>query len=651
MLPAKQTHAPVALLLACVTLCVAVAARAAPATITVGRLTLTLCNTIYTGYCGAITRPIDPVGAVPGQVTVGFEYYPRSNRSQPSLGTILPQEGGPGYSSTGTRDFYLGLFAPLRNRREVLIVDKRGTGLSDPVDCPALQTGSLALSAVAECAGLLGPRAWYYGTDFAASDITAVLEALEIDAVDFYGDSYGTFVGQVLAALYPNRLRSIILDSAYPVRPSDVWFPTDWTTAWNGVELSCVRSPSCSALGGTATGRVRQLLEYVRRSPITGTAPDGNGALQSTTLDAGALLRLIDNAGNGASIYRDLDAAARAWLDAGDSVPILRMVAELDTSVASDPAAFSYGLYTAVICSDYPLLYDLTMARSARNEQYRDALADARVGRPRLFAPFTFNEGIVSQAYITPLDSCLPWPAPPPSQVPGKPLPPGARFPAVPTLVLSGDLDSVTSPQDADQVTAQFPNAVHVVVPNLTHVVAGSDYLGCTSSIALKFVETLVVGDTSCVSNVRAVRTVPRFVRRSSGADPVDPVAGNTASVAQRRLAAAAVEAAGDVLARYWASVGTTGAGLRGGQFSYSSTASGYRFALDGVRWSEDVAVSGTVNWNTTSGAVTAAVTLDQGGSRVGSLKIRWNDADLHAVAAVGGTIEGATLKGRRVAP
>ena len=114
----------------CAALSVAGNAGAQPQTITVGRLTLTLCNTDYTGYCGSITRPIDPRGVTPGTLSVGFEYYPRSDVAHPSLGTILPQEGGPGYSSTGTRDYYLAIFDALRDRRDVLIVDKRGTGLS-----------------------------------------------------------------------------------------------------------------------------------------------------------------------------------------------------------------------------------------------------------------------------------------------------------------------------------------------------------------------------------------------------------------------------------------------------------------------------------------------------------------------------------------
>ena len=134
----------------------------------------------------------------------------------------MPQEGGPGYSSTGSRDYYLAIFDALRDRRDVLIVDKRGTGRSDPIDCPDLQTGSTDLDAVAACAKQLGDTAWFYGTDFAANDIVAVMDALAIDEADFYGDSYGTFVGQVLAGLYPNRLRSIILDSAHYVKNSRV---------------------------------------------------------------------------------------------------------------------------------------------------------------------------------------------------------------------------------------------------------------------------------------------------------------------------------------------------------------------------------------------------------------------------------------------
>lgn len=64
-------------------------------------------------------------------------------------------------------------------------------------------------------------------------------------------------------------------------------------------------------------------------------------------------------------------------------------------------------------------------------------------------------------------------------------------------------------------VHVQFPAVPTLVVPNLTHVVAGSDFIGCTSSIVLNFVANLAPGDTRCIVKVRPVRTVPQFVRRS----------------------------------------------------------------------------------------------------------------------------------------
>jgi pimeloyl-ACP methyl ester carboxylesterase len=186
-----------------------------PQTITVGTAELTYCNTTYTGYCGSITRPLDPTGTVNGTISIGFEYYPHRDQSRPAIGTILPQEGGPGYSSTGTRDAYINIFNALRDRRDILIVDKRGTGTSRAINCPAIQTGDPNNpAAIKACGQQLGRRTALYRTELAVADIVAVMDALQIREADFYGDSYGTYVGQTFAARYPHRLRSIILDSA-----------------------------------------------------------------------------------------------------------------------------------------------------------------------------------------------------------------------------------------------------------------------------------------------------------------------------------------------------------------------------------------------------------------------------------------------------
>jgi hypothetical protein len=90
---------------------------------------------------------------------------------------------------------------------------------------------------------------------------------------------------------------------------------------------------------------------------------------------------------------------------------------------------------------------------------------------------------------------------------------------------------------------------------------------------------------------------------------------------------------------------------LRGGGFTYAPSDTGYHFTLTGLKWTQDVAVSGIVSWDQTSNIITAHVTLNSSGALVGNLQIRWNDADINARATVTGTIQGATLNADRIAP
>lgn len=638
-------------------------AMAAPTpTLSVGRLILTHCNEDYDGYCGTIERPLDPVTHHPGRIEIGFEYYPRRDLAHPSAGTILTEEGGPGYSSTGTRDAYVPLYAALREHRDVLIIDKRGTGTSGAIDCPQLQNSAPAdASALKACARQLGSSAWYYGSALAAADVVAVLDALEIEKVDYYGDSYGTYFGQTLAARFPDRLRSIVLDSAYPVRPSDPWFPTDWATARDGYDTVCRRSPSCRDAGIEPRELLKRLLQQIRTQPISGTAPDADGNPAPVTLDAPTLFVTLDGAGNSPALYRDFPAAAVAWLHDADAEPLLRLAAEVGTGGAGDYTEYSAALYQAVTCQEYPLLYRLSASPQERRVQYRQALGQVRERRAGLFAPFTIQEALASHADITPLDTCLDWPAPPIGYAQGDALPANPVFPRVPTLVLSGDLDSVTSPADASEAARQFPVVTHLLVPNLTHITAfsdednnivvGDDLTGCVSGIVRHFVEALVPGDVSCIPAIRPIRTVPRFARYSDALEPADAEDGNRATTAELRWASAAAETVGDAIARFFVGSAGTGAGLRGGTYTYAITTDGYRYELDGVRWTDDLSVSGSIDWNQRSDEIRSSIQVSHNGRSAGSLEIRWCDRQSNAVASIRGSLDGHLVRARRAAP
>jgi hypothetical protein len=307
------------------------------------------------------------------------------------------------------------------------------------------------------------------------------------------------------------------------------------------------------------------------------------------------------------------------------------------------------------------LLYNLSASPAKRRLQYAKSLEEAREGRPDLFAPFTIDEAIAANADFTPLGTCLDWPIPLAAHPQGDPLPAHPVFPTVPTLVLSGDLDSVTSPEDANQAAAQFPNVVHLIIPNLTHVTAyyytdvgylpdGGDTTHCVEPIVRRFITQLSPGNTSCIREVRPLRSPRRFARTVSELQPVQALKGNLATRTELKAAAGALETVGDVFARFIITAGS-GSGLRGGAFTYLQQSFGYDFDLDHVQWTDDLQVTGKIRWRTASGTVTADVKLRQNGKDLGNLHFAWNDVEVNAIASITGRLNGNQVKGQRIAP
>ena len=171
-------------------------------------------------FCGQISRKLDPSGRVKGDIPIAFILYAHTGPGA-TAGTIVAQEGGPGLPSIGSRGAYLALYASLRVDHDLLMVDARGTGDSGVIDCPELQTQGHPIWYVGACGRSQGVSV-LYGTGLAVDDMVAVLDALGIGQVDYYGDSYGTFFGQVLAARHPG-VAAVVL-TAYPVI-GDPWYP------------------------------------------------------------------------------------------------------------------------------------------------------------------------------------------------------------------------------------------------------------------------------------------------------------------------------------------------------------------------------------------------------------------------------------------
>ncbi len=117
---------------------------------------------------------------------------------------------------------------------------------------------------------------------------------------------------------------------------------------------------------------------------------------------------------------------------------------------------YSEGLYVAVMCTDYPQVYDLRDPITERETQYAAGVAAlraaARSGAEGAFTPFAVDDWVGSQ--WAEYRSCLRWPS---GRAAVAPLPEPHVYPRVPVLVINGDLDSLTSPEGARRVAERFP--------------------------------------------------------------------------------------------------------------------------------------------------------------------------------------------------
>ncbi len=618
LLALRQTSIGV---IAAAMLCVPASANAAePRALTVGALTLTACDSVEVegsqAWCGTLPRPWDPALPESGTLNVGFVLTlptgaaraaaaaPRSSATS----AIVALEGGPGWGGISSGTDFAEPFGDQLQTRGMLVMDQRGTGLSAPVDCDEeLDTGETWRESIGLCAAKLGDRFDLFGTALAADDLAAVINALQLGPSNIYGVSYGTFFGQVFAGRHPELTRTLLLDSAYPVFGEEGWVETIGPSLTDALNRSCRRAPSCAKFRGSSSSRLSRVLKMLRTSPVRVTAPAPDGSMSKVSITPSDLAQTIIDAGYGGTTYSGVDAALRAAL-AGDWLPLGRLINESQGSgsrpLGDGSTEANDGLMYAVICQDYPQIVDMSSQPAARNDQQRAAIAAGRVAKARLYAPFTVDEFMATDWWDQ--DSCMDWPVS--ARYPSKPpTPPSGGYGNQPTLVLSGDLDLVTTVREGAMVAAQFPNSRQIVVASGTHGLTGNE---CVDGLVQEFIaEPQPVVDGAggeCAANEPPVRLVSGYPRTSQGV---------TTDVAAARTVT-------DLLDRWRNGPDSRtikGHGLRGGTWK----AVGYdtvQFTLNQVKLYEDLPVSGTVRWDD-EGNVTASLK-----ARGRTIALKWSD-------------------------
>lgn len=432
--------------------------------------------------CGTVRRPLDPTRADGVQIDVHFAVLPALARNK-HPDPLFFLAGGPGQSAIDLAGPVSGLFHRLSNRRDIVLVDQRGTGRSASLACeppsvvrPLREQISLdrQRAMLAECLTRL--RALPHGdlrqytTTIAMADVDAVRQRLGAERINLAGGSYGTRAALDYLRQFPQRVRRIVIDGVAPpdmVLPAS--FSTDAQSAFDALLASCEAEPGCQARHPDLRQRWRQLQasmprEVQVRHPITGETESLRLTLEmlSTLVRpplyvptlASALPEAIHRAGEG-------DFSGLFGLMSAMSGP----------RGAADLAA---GMHFSVICAeDVPRL---AMAADAPGADFGDTVA-----------------GLYRSV-------CADWPR---GDVPVAFYTMGAS--PAPVLVLSGGLDPATPPRHGERAAAALGSkARHVVVPNAGHGVMG---IGCMRDVLFRFFdareadEALKV-DTACVESI-----------------------------------------------------------------------------------------------------------------------------------------------------
>ncbi|WP_330179107.1 alpha/beta hydrolase [Nocardia sp. NBC_01503] len=447
--------------------------------------------------CGVIQRPLIEGRAELGTVDIGYARIKHTTEGA-AAGTILPNPGGPGVPMIGHAPEAAKLAAAMLDRYDVLLIDPRGTGVSSPIDCGVgadeyqLGTREEQRQAVARCARQLGAKAQGYTSAATVDDFDAVRAHLGIDKVIPYGISYGTYLMPIYAQRHPERVQSMVLTGAYPHDTDQLQRPNAQAVSL-ALQRICERSQVCD--GNTAVNDLSAVATRLRDKPLT---VQGKGQLLLTESKLASLVFEAATSNVGAdpramTPLGMLPAALHAAVRGDDT----RLI-EFTRLTTDEPAYENIGLYITVVCNDYAPIWSPEADLPQREQQYRDALAQADG-----FGAFSAQGFAGGQRDGG--DACINWSADKDHQRPDQVHTP---MPDVPVLVLSGDLDAITPDANGKRVAAKFAHATFLSVPNTGHV-PDLEPSGCVIGIIDHFVRTGIAAATDCVAAIPPIAVAP----------------------------------------------------------------------------------------------------------------------------------------------
>lgn len=402
--------------------------------------------------CGTARVPEDR--ADPGSRQIGLRVVViPARRPEPLPDPMLYVTGGPGGASTDDAAFVLSALYDLNARRDIVLVDQRGTGRSNRLDCrvpeprPVSELLALATKAARDCLRALAVDPALYTTAPAADDLADVVTALGYPAVNVVGVSYGATVAQYLLALHPQLVRTAVLDGAtlLDVPIFELW-GRNGEASLRRILDRCARSGRC----GRAYPRVRkewfEVMATLRRAAVR----SGDTTIDAVSA-AGAMQAMTRSPRDAAQIPFVAHAAR-----SGNWVPLAIEVERNGSGLFLSPRL----MFWAIVCSEPWARYDPARAAAASRGTYLAELVSANA---------KLAQGVCSTMPKA-----------------GQPLWSRSRVATdVPVLFVVGADDPQDPPGNVAGAARTMTRSRTIVVPAGGHV---SMPLGCTPQLVARFV-------------------------------------------------------------------------------------------------------------------------------------------------------------------
>jgi pimeloyl-ACP methyl ester carboxylesterase len=405
--------------------------------------------------CAMLSVPVNYADPAGRHIQLALDMVPATAPAHDQQGIMLVNPGGPGGDGLPLApQIAAGLSPSVAAQYDIVGFDPRGVGSSVPaLSCdssffkgvrPDYVPANAAAQQVlenrakmyaADCEQKFGWLLPYMTTEDVARDLDSVRVAFGVQKINYYGFSYGTYIGQVYATLFPDRIRRMVLDST--VDPTGVWYQDNDAQdyAFQGRQQAffawMAKYDSVYRLG--ATQAAVQASWYKARNklaehPIDG--PNGKPLIGADEFDDTFLL-----GGYLDTLWPGLAQALSSYLNHNQTADLLSQYEQNGTQSENE-----FAVYNAVQCSDVNWPRDFSYWISDTENVYKTA-------------PFQAWDNAWFNA------ACAFWPV----KGPATPLAiNGKGLPGI--LMLQGTLDPATPYQGAQNAHKLLPSARMVVV-------------------------------------------------------------------------------------------------------------------------------------------------------------------------------------------